>query len=289
MTNIYKSEEGKQKVEAFYRQALQRWPVPNRQLLVPTRQGDTFVVASGEDHRPAVVLLHGSGANSSIWMRDVADLAVQYRVYAIDMIGEPGLSAPSRPPLASVAYAEWLDDVWNQLGLARASIVGVSLGGWLALDYAVRRPGRVASLSLLSPAGVGSQNRLFMWKAGLLLMLGKWGLRKSFKSVAGGVKVPSAAAAFVTTIFQHFRPRMERIPLRTDAELAGLRMPVQVTVGGNDALIRSKETRDRMKRLVPHADVVYLERQGHILPPRTAAILAFLRDASPEARRSEIA
>lgn len=289
MANIYKSEEGKQKIETLYRQALQRWPVPSRQLVVPTSQGDTFVIASGEQHQTPVVLLHGSGTNSSIWMRDVADLAAKYRVYAIDMIGEPGLSAPSRPPLKSDAYAAWLDEVWNHLGLERASVVGVSLGGWLGLDYAVRRPKRVTALSMLSPAGIGSQNQLFMLKAGLLLLLGKWGLRKSFKAAAGSSSVPSAAANFVMTIFQHFRPRMERIPIRTDAEPAGLKMPVQVVVGGNDALIRSKETRDRMKRLVPHADVLYLERDGHILPRQTAATMAFLDAATAEDGRRETA
>jgi pimeloyl-ACP methyl ester carboxylesterase len=287
-TSIYKSEEGKQKIEALYRQALQRWPVPNRQLLVPTRQGDTFVIASGEPNETPIVLLHGSGTNSAVWMRDVAELAERYRVYAIDVIGEPGLSAPSRPPLTSDAYAAWLDDVWTHLGLARAGIIGVSLGGWLALDYAIRRPERVEALSLVSPAGIGSQNQLFMLKAGVLLMLGKWGLRKSFKAAAGS-NVPSAAAAFVTTIFQHFRPRMERIPIRTDAELAGLNIPVQIVVGGHDAMIRSKETRDRITRLVPRAEVVYLEREGHILPRQTIAIARFLRDALSDNRRSEIA
>lgn len=289
MTNIYKSEEGKQKVEALYRAALERWPVPNRQLMVPTSQGDTFVIASGEQHEMPIVLLHGSGTNSAIWIRDVAELAERYRVYAIDMIGEPGLSASSRPPLQSDAYAAWLDEVWSHLGLARASIVGVSLGGWLALDYAVRRPARVASLSLLSPSGIGSQNQLFMLKASLLLLLGKWGLRKSFKAAAGTSRVPSAAVQFVTAIFKHFRPRMERIPIRTDAELAGLKMPIQVVVGGNDAMIRSKETRDRIKRLVPHADLVYLERDGHILPRQTASVRAFLSSVVPASLKSEIA
>lgn len=74
------------------------------------------------------------------------------------MIGEAGLSAPSRPPLASDAYALWLDDLLRSLGLDRVSIVGVSLGGWLALDYATRRPERIERLAVLCPAGVGRQN-----------------------------------------------------------------------------------------------------------------------------------
>jgi pimeloyl-ACP methyl ester carboxylesterase len=78
------------------------------------------------------------------------------------MIGEPGLSAPSRPRLASDAYALWLDDVLHELGVARASLVGVSLGGWLALDYATRRPERVERLALLCPGGVGKQRASFL-------------------------------------------------------------------------------------------------------------------------------
>ncbi len=58
MTNIYKSEEGKQKIEALYRQALQRWPVPNRQLLVPTGQGDTFAKPTTKARRHEENLLY---------------------------------------------------------------------------------------------------------------------------------------------------------------------------------------------------------------------------------------
>ena len=276
MASIYKSDAGRQAVEERYREVLQRWPVPNRQLIVPTCQGDTFVVVSGESHAMPIVLFHGSGTNSSIWMRDVAAWAERYRVYAVDMIGEPGFSAQSRPSLRSDAYVNWLDDLWDHLGLATASIVGVSLGGWLGLEYAVKRPERVASLSLLSPAGIGSQNRLFLLKAGLLLMLGQWGLRKSLKLTTGRASLPREAADSLMLRFQHFRPRMERLPIRTDAELAALQMPVQLILGGNDALIRSRETRDRMERLVPHLRLAYLEHEGHILPRQTGAITEFL-------------
>jgi pimeloyl-ACP methyl ester carboxylesterase len=82
---------------------------------------------------------------------------------------------------------------------------------------------------------------------------------------------------YMTLVFQHFRPRMERIPIRTDEELASLAMPVQLILGGNDALIRSNETRDRMARLVARLNLAYLEHEGHILPRQTAAISEFVR------------
>ena len=276
--NIYKSDAGRLAVEECYRRALRQWPVAHRHLVVPTRHGDTFVIASGDEGAPPVVLFHGSGANSSVWMRDVAEWSRHHRVYAVDMIGEPGLSAPSRPPLASDAYAAWLDDVWAALDLRTASIVGVSLGGWLGIDYAVRRPDHVASLSLMCPSGIGAANFGVMLKAGFLLALGPWGVRKALTMISGRTTLPTEVSEFVRVIFRHFRPRMEKVPRRSDKELGSLSMPVQVIVGGRDALIRSGETRARMQRLVPHAQVMYLDDEGHFLPPQTATVARFLND-----------
>ena len=277
VTSIYKSDAGRQAVEQRYRETLARWPVPNRQLVVPTRHGDTFIVDSGDAGAPPMVLLHGSGANASMWMHDVASWAREFRVYAVDLVGEPGLSAPSRPPLGSGAYVEWLDDVWNALRLTSAAIVGISLGGWLALEYASKRPQRVASLSVISPSGVGSQNRAFLLKASLLLMLGEWGRRRALRLVTGGRELPREAAEALMLRFRHFRPRMEPVPIRTDADLAALTMPVQLIAGGRDVMLRSAETRDRMQQHVRNLEVVFLEAEGHIVAGENAAIAAFLR------------
>jgi pimeloyl-ACP methyl ester carboxylesterase len=185
MTRIYKSVEGEREVRERYLEILKYWPVLNQQLRVPTREGETFIVACGEKNAPVLMLFHGSMANSAMWMGDVAAWAAHFRVYAVDVIGDAGLSAPSRPPLASEAHALWLDDVMQGLQVERASLVGVSLGGWLALDYATRRPEHVDSLVVLCPGGVGRQKISIVFKTIALRMLGSWGTRKAGELVLG--------------------------------------------------------------------------------------------------------
>jgi pimeloyl-ACP methyl ester carboxylesterase len=277
MRGIYKSEAGRQAVETFYRNVLQHWPVANEQITVATRHGETFVIACGPVDAPPLVLLHGSGSNSAVWFRDVIEWARRHRVYAVDIIGEPGLSAPCRPRLRCDIYAEWLHDVWQRLELERASVVAVSLGGWMALAYAVTRPTRVASLSLLSPAGIGARKASFVLKAAVMLMAGKGGVARAL-SAASGRKTPVAApvAQYVTLIFENFRPRRQAPPLFSDADLLRLSMPVQVVVGANDAMLHARHTRDRVTRLLPRAEVACIEGAGHMLPPQTGAIADFL-------------
>ena len=276
MKTIYKSEAGRQAIHALYRRALQHWPIDHSELVVPTCQGDTFVITSGDPAAPALVLFHGSGANSSTWIREVAAVSRDHRVYAVDMIGEPGFSAEARPSLASDAYARWLDDVWDALGITHAGIVGISLGGWLAVDYAVRRPSRVRSLSLISPSGIGRQNNALLIKAAIFLQLGEWGRRRALRLVTGSEQVPREVTEFVLAIFNHFRPRLERLPLRTDEELAALAMPVQLILGATDRMIRSAETRARMDPLVRDLHVTWLENDGHMLGGQAARVLNFL-------------
>jgi pimeloyl-ACP methyl ester carboxylesterase len=273
VAEIYRSPEGQHAIEARYRALLERWPVPHEELRVPTRAGETFVIASGSRAEPALVLLHGSGTNAGSWIREVAVWAARYRVYAIDVIGEPGFSAPSRPPLASGAYAEWLEDIWAALGLTKPLVAGISLGGWFALDFASRRPGRIAALSLISPSGIGRQKHFALLALALLRLCGRWGIVKSFQLVSGHRQpLPATAVDGLITVFRSFKPRMEPVPRLTDAQLAALDMPVQLIVGSDDVMIRSAESRARVDRLVTRARVHYLEGVGHIVPPQTAAI-----------------
>jgi pimeloyl-ACP methyl ester carboxylesterase len=278
MSDIYTSPCGARAVGERYRELLADWPVPAEHLRVPTREGETFAVASGPPHAPPLVLLHGSGSNSLMWAGDVTRWSERFRVYAVDLIGEPGFSAPVRPPMASGAYAPWLDDVLDGIGVARASVVGVSLGGWLALDYATRRPERVERMVLLCPAGVARQ-KVGAVLAGLLLTpFGEWGQRRSMALVLGPAlrTLPPSAGEFTRLVARHFRYRMEPVPVVDDAALGRATMPLLVVLGARDALIDSRRTAERLARLVPSATVRVLPDAGHLLPAQTEPVLEFL-------------
>ena len=282
MASIWKTAAGGEAVRARYAQFLAYWPQPCAQRRIATSQGETFVMESGKDGAPAVVFLHGSASNSVVWMRDAATLGDRCKVYAVDMIGEPGLSAESRPPLASGAYAPWLDEVLAGLGVSHAALVGISLGGWLALEYATTHPQKASALVLLCPGGVGQHRNVLLWAAPLLA-LGPWG-RARFMQIVGAPKPSGEAtpamqafAAFNAQIHKDFIVRRERLPRFSDAALQRLTMPVMAILGGRDAFIDSPGTRARLAANAPHADIRWLPEASHFLMGHTAEIDAFLR------------
>jgi pimeloyl-ACP methyl ester carboxylesterase len=281
MKRIYKSVEGEREVRERYLTILKHWPVSNQKFRVPTREGETFIVACGDENAPALLLLHGGMTNSAMWMGDVAAWAEHFRIYAVDVIGEAGLSAPSRPPLASDAYALWLNDMMQALSLTRVSMVGVSLGGWLALDYATRRPERLESVVVLCPGGVGRQKLSIVFKTVPLRMLGAWGKRQASELILGRAPAnPSPALKyfmdFMSLIHKTLRPRMVKLPIFSDQALQRLAMPVMAILGGKDVLLDSAETKHRLERNVPHVEIRFDPEAGHFIPRQTAPILEFL-------------
>lgn len=286
MPNLYRSAADQQMLARLYQEFLDHWPTANRQLRVATCAGETFIVECGDPRMPPLLLLHGSGSNSVMWVRDVTAWAGRFRVFAVDLIGEPGFSAASRPALASDAHAAWLDDVLQALGLERASFVGASLGAWLALDFATRRPARVDRLVLLGPGGIGRQRRSFLFKMLPLWLLGARGRRKALAVAAGpGPAKPTAGhrryMEFLELVQQGFRRRMDPLPIFSDASLSGLATPLLAIVGDRDVIFDSAETALRLERLVAGARVIRLPESGHSIFDQGGEILRFLTGIPP--------
>jgi pimeloyl-ACP methyl ester carboxylesterase len=135
-----------------YDALLARWPIPVESVDLASAYGTTRVQVCGPADGPALVLVCQFGATSTVWFANVADLARQYRVYALDPIGQPGRSVAGSQPIADVPdLMDWLDGLLSGLGLDSVSLCGHSYGAWLSLSYAVHAPQRVRQLALLDP------------------------------------------------------------------------------------------------------------------------------------------
>ena len=283
MASIYKSEAGKQKVLEEYRKLIAAWPVEKKSHLIPTSYGETFVMESGNPEHPALVLLHGSLSNSFTWMGDVARLSERYRVFAIDLIGEAGLSAESRPAYKSGAYERWLDEAISWLGVEQCSIVGQSLGGWMALRYASVHPEKVSNLVLLCPGGLAMQRRDFLLRALFHRIKARGDRAKEISGLLGirgdqpaGEDNFRKALDYILLITEHEKPRFATLPVLRDDELSRLSMPILVVYGENDFLLNAAKSIDRIQQLAPNATTVLLPGVGHAVVGQTERILDFL-------------
>ncbi|QXD16258.1 alpha/beta hydrolase [Rhodocaloribacter litoris] len=116
-------------------------------------QGYQMVYHDSGTFGPPVVLVHGLGTNLSIWREVLPRLSPEVRVLAPDLPGF-GLSdkhdVPATPSFYADVLAAWLDT----LGLAQVDVVGLSMGGQVALMMALRHPDRIRRLVVAAPAGI---------------------------------------------------------------------------------------------------------------------------------------
>ena len=277
---LYKTAAGEKEIIALYDNVLKNWPVPYETSLVSTRHGETFVICSGDKKAPPLFLLHGAASNAVSWVGDVAEYSRHFRVYAVDIPGEPGKSAPILLPFEGTAYAEWMEDLLNGLRQEKVFLLGLSQGGWTALKFATYRPERVAKLVLLTPAGITPTRGSFIASAIILSFFGRWGAAKLNRIVFGKQPIHPEAVRFMNAILTHFKSRISKEYIFSDDELRRLTMPVCLICGKEDAIRPADDIVARMKILAPKLQATIIPEMGHVLVNLTDKIIPFL--ASPK-------
>jgi len=276
--SIYKSTAGREEIMALYDQVLARWPVPYTHLNIPTRYGHTFVIASGETSAPPLVLLHGTASNSATWMGDVVEYGKHFRVYAVDIPGEPGKSDPGRFSWDSPAFNEWLDDVLNGLSLEKVILGGMSLGAWATIKYALHQPNRVDQAVLIVPSGIHPPRLSFIVRMIVLSLFGEWGRNRMKRFIFKGTELSEELDQFLTLVSRHFNYRLGSPPLFTDEELQRLTMPVLFLAGEKDVLLNTPKTADRLRKLAPDLTVKIFAEEGHATINTASQVVSFLSD-----------
>jgi pimeloyl-ACP methyl ester carboxylesterase len=232
-----------------------------------------------------VILIHGLGASAEIWLHNIAALAKDHTVYVPDL---PGFGYSEQPPPSfhPSDYAVFIDDFLKTLNVRTASLIGQSLGGGIALQYAIRFPQKVQRLVLVDCAGFGKYVRLTL-KLMSLPTIGelvtyptRLGVALFFKYA---VRDPAVITEeFIDTYYKIFtQPGYQAFLLKITrmlidvrgakdealvpvlGNLPNIRQPTLIIWGANDRVFPLQHAYAGREK-IPRAGLYVMERCGHI-------------------------
>jgi pimeloyl-ACP methyl ester carboxylesterase len=267
----FKTPQGAAIFLAAYDEAMKSWPVAYESREIQSRFGTTHVVVSGPVDGPPLVLLHGYWSTLTMWTPNVADLSRDHRVYAIDVIGQPGRSIPGEPMRNPADCAAWLTATLNGLRLDRVTLIGMSYGGWLALNYAIASPERLRNLVLLSPAASFLPLvRQFSLRGMRMVFLPTRLTVNSFMRWLGfgdALEGSSTVPELMYLGMKHFRIPRETAAVAptvfSDADLRAMHVPTLLLIGEREVIFDPPSGLARARRLLPNIQGELLPRSSH--------------------------
>ena len=164
--SIYRSPEGEKKVLELYKSALKRLGLKFEEQMIDTRYGVTHTLITGPKESPPLIILQGGNTVNPVTLSWFLPLMKEYRVYAPDTIGHPGLSAQNRISPRNDSFGKWVVDLLDNLGIEKSSFIGPSYGAGIILRTAAYAPERISKAVLLMPS-VSSMARVILkslWK-----------------------------------------------------------------------------------------------------------------------------
>ncbi len=261
---------------------------------------------------PVVLLVHGITSSSQTWSAVMPLLAEHHTVLAPDLLGH-GTSAKPRGDYSLGAYASGLRDLLLALDLPRATVVGHSLGGGVAMQFAYQFPDLIERLVLVDSGGLGQEVNLLLRAATLPgaevvlplvnaplfrlaaatagFLLDRVGYQRGadMRGLAEGfasLRDAEARRAFIHTARSVIDPRGQRVDARDRLYLAA-EMPALLVWGEDDPIIPVAHAR-RAHDLMPGSRLEVFPGAGHFPfnadPERFARVLCdFVATTEPAA------
>jgi pyruvate dehydrogenase E2 component (dihydrolipoyllysine-residue acetyltransferase) len=230
------------------------------------------VLEIGDGDGVPILFVHGFGADLNTWMFNQPALAEGRRAISFDLPGHGGSTKVVDGPIDAAGFAAAVDRALAALGVERVHLVGHSMGGAIVLSFASRQSHRVASLTLIASAGLGSeingafidgfvraQRRREMQEV-LALLVHDPALvgRTMVEDVLRYKRLDGVAAALAALAAEWFPDGVQRVG-RVEPT-AGLAMPVQVIWGREDRVIPVAHA----ERLAGRVPVHILDAAGHL-------------------------
>lgn len=267
----WNSERARDRYVAAYQAAFAALPEPDRQLDVRTNYGVVRVYrfkGTGSHDRP-LILLPGRASATPVWAANLPSLLALADVYAMDLLGEPGLSVQSRPIASDADHGRWLTQVLAALPEDGFDVVGMSIGGWTAVNLALHHPVKIASLILIEPVQVFAdmplETILRSIPAALPITPKAW--RDSFNSyTAGGAPVGDEAVAhLIEAGMAGYTLRLSAPTRISAARLRSIRIPTLVFLAGRSVMHSGAGARTVAERALPHVSVRFYPNASHAI------------------------
>lgn len=264
--SVFKNAESESRYMSAYDAVLSHWPVPYETIELSTRFGVTHILASGPKDASPLVLLPGNFDCSLSWFHIIKSLSASHRVYALDTIGDVGRSKACQLPASREEYANWLADVLNGLSISCADLMGISYGGFLAVQFALKFKERAGRLMLLCP-GLPLAPFTFQWMVrGMPMILhpsestAKWFIKGASTSKVVDelmqVFILGMAGARSTKVLQ---------PVIQEHEWAELQNPILLLVGDHEIMYEPVEAMEQAKRRFLNIRAELIRGAGHFM------------------------
>ena len=278
------SAAGQDRYLAAYTAAFADMPEPAETIDVRTGYGIVRVYrfdGLGAAGAP-LVLLPGRASGVPVWADNLPSLLQISDVYAIDLLGEPGLSIQSRPIVSDAGQAAWLNQTLEALPEDTFHVVGLSIGGWTAANLVLHQPEHVATLTLIDPvlvfADMPLETILRSLPASLPWLPRSW--RDSFTSyTAGGAPVEDVPVAeMIEAGMQHYQVRLPQPTRISEESLGSLDLPFLTIIAGESVMHDPQDAAETARRALANGEVVILPNASHDVngeyPDEIAAAIA---------------
>lgn len=263
----FNNEEQEQKYSHLYKCFLDQWPdFFHKRIENP--YGISNVIICGKLDGPPLILLHGRYTPSVSWSPMIAELSGYHRIYAIDTMGEPGLSISNGRPLRSAPdYVEWLSDTIDGLELEEVHIAAHSFSGWYATHFALTFPERVTSLTLLDPAQVFARFSI-KWILHCIppyLFPAERTVHPFFKWMMQGNRVDKDLQQLLTIGMTSYIPNKEEASLISGFCLTELTVPTQQILAADTVVHSVTRAVKRAKKVRPQVESYILPDCSHMI------------------------
>lgn len=266
----WNSSAGFEDYRRKYDAAMQDLPAPTEVRDADTEYGAVRVYrfAGAQGHAP-LVLLPGTSSGTPVWAGNLKSLTAIADVYALDLLGEPGMSVQTAPIRSDEDKASWLDQTLATLPEERFNLLGLSIGGWTAMNLAVRRPDRIATVTTLDAVNVYDGIPLAIVLRSLPATV-KWlprSWRDSFNSyTAGGKPVEHVPVAdMIEAGMKNYTIRQPPPKRITEEQLAALPMPVLAIIAGRSVMHRPATARSTAERALRTKTVAFYPDASHAI------------------------